>query len=186
MSRGARLLGAATALAVVLAVLFWLARARTPAASAGAAEAEPPVGLAVLPAPPRAAAAAATPLPPLPEGDVQPEVARGDKALQAMGRRCWEQRTPLATEAGQPNETTQSLRVSFTLIVDGGEGRVEAPQIVDSRMMDPELERCLLEGMLRTRWPSDGPRGAVLVTELFRMGDFTVPIGPPSSPPPGY
>jgi hypothetical protein len=144
--------------------------------------AAPARALAALP--PRTTLAAATApaeadAGPLGEGDAYAEVERAETALHGHGRRCWDRRTPLVTPPGTPDETMQSVRLELRVVVAAGEGHVELVSVIDDKMQDAGLRDCLLEGLDELRWPTSGPAGVARLRELFRMGDYTVPAGPP-------
>jgi hypothetical protein len=120
----------------------------------------------------------AIPAPRLDEGAGFDEVERAQVALRAHGRGCWERRVPQVTPPGQPDETTQSLRLYVRLVVEAGEGRAELVEVADDQVTEPGLRACLAD-VSRVRWASPGPAGVTELRELLRMGDFTVPLGPP-------
>jgi hypothetical protein len=146
-----------------------------------------------LPAPAAPAAPAALDMSDEPD-DAPAVVDRAHAALQAVARRCWEQRQPRRTAPGEPDETTGRLRLRLSLSAAGGEARTGTAEVIEPRQLAPALERCIREAVVAARWPEPSPAAAVAVEELFRMGDYTVPLGPPpplavapagAPPPPG-
>jgi hypothetical protein len=148
-----------------------------PETTAAVASAAPP------PRPPRSVtlppAADAADAAPLTEANGLAEVERAEPVLQAHGRACWERRTPLPTAPGAPDETTQSTRLHVRITVAAGEAHVELVDVADDKLQNASLRDCLLEGLDELHWPTSGPPGVVELRELFRMGDYTVPVGPP-------
>ena len=151
---------------------------------------EPP--RATSSAPGRTAAAPRAPRPVIAEPGVPVEsdevaaIEHADAALQALGRACWERRVLRVTPPEKPDETTQSLRLELRVTVAAGEARAAVVAVTDDKLVDPALRGCILDGVTALRWQSDRPDGRAQLRTILRMGRFTVPQGPPTTPPPAH
>lgn len=142
------------------------------------ANSQPRAGSAIMPMrrPPSVAPDAL----PLAEGDAAAEITRAQHAIDAHGRRCWEQRIPVARGAGAPDETMGSLRLHLRVVVAGGAGQVDVLGVTNERQLDSALRACLVDRLAELRWSTSGPSGTAELHTLVRVGAFTVPTGPPA------
>lgn len=145
----------------------------------------PPTRVAPPPVAPRAAAVA-EPVAPGDLDDPTPLLDATHAAVHAVGRGCWETRTPRDVPPGQPDDTVGRLELRLRVVVAAGTARVEEAEPVTTRRLTDELHDCIVAGVATATWPAAVPDGVYELTELFRMGDYVVPERPPppSRPPP--
>jgi len=182
---------AAAAIVAVVAVALLLRTLRDPrvtrpaVASEALSAAEPTVGDASDPprgvpsAPPAFAAADAAPSTRA-ETIARLGVARGK--LRAAATPCWRahaaaSRPPPAP--GVPDETLGMLRFHYALAVHRGEAEVENVEVLESSVVDHELDTCIRDAVAHARWPAPGPDGLLEVEDRIRIGDLTIPEAPP-------
>lgn len=107
-------------------------------------------------------------------------VARGK--LRAAATPCWRahaaaSRPPPAP--GVPDETLGMLRFHYALAVHRGEAEVENVEVLESSVVDHELDTCIRDAVAHARWPAPGPDGLLEVEDRIRIGDLTIPEAPP-------
>lgn len=127
--------------------------------------------------------------PALPSAELDEPLAVVDTAhatLQAVGRRCFETRTPRPIAPNEPDDSVGRLELRLHIRVDGGTASVDTAEVVATRRLRDDVRDCIVSGSREARWPVTAPDGAVEIVELFRMGDFIAvpqPDSPPSAPP---
>lgn len=158
---------------VVLAVLAWYLL-REPESSA-----TPTPRPAVTRSVPRTAPPA---LPSPEDGDPSAVVDTTHAAMQAIGRRCFAERTPRKLGANEHDDTVGRLELKLHIRVVAGVARVESADVVTTRRLRDDLRDCIVEASRTATWPVATPDGTQDVVELFRMGDFVAVPGPDSPP----
>lgn len=120
------------------------------------------------------------------EADPTPVLDATHAAVHAIGRACWNRRTPREVPPGQPDDTVGRLELKMTVTVAGGQAQVAAAEVVKARYLTDELRDCIVDGVGAARWGAAAPDATYEITELFRMGDYVLrdQSTPPAGPPP--
>jgi hypothetical protein len=106
--------------------------------------------------------------------------------MQALGRRCFVERTPRPVAANQPDDSVGRLELRLRVRITGGTARVETADIVATRKLRDDVRDCIVAASRAASWSLAAPDGVHDIVELFRMGDFIAvpqPASPPSAPP---
>ena len=165
--------------ALVALVGWYLLRVRGSATTAAA----PATGSAVV------APTAPPTLPPPDNNDAEDPIAIVDAthaAMQAIGRRCFETRTPRPVAPNQPDDSVGRLELRLRIRIAGRVARVETADTVATRRLRDDVRDCIVADSRAAHWSVAAPDGVHDIVELFRMGDFiAVPHrdSPPSAAP---
>lgn len=103
-------------------------------------------------------------------------------AMQAIGRRCFAERTPRTIAANAPDDTVGRLELKLHIRVAAGVARVESADVVTTRRLRDDLRDCIVDASRTATWPVNAADGTQDIVELFRMGDFVAVPGPESPP----
>lgn len=116
----------------------------------------------------------------------KPVVDSTHEAVQEIGRRCFQARTPRPVVPGQPDDTVGRLELELRVRVAGGTARVETAEVATTRRLRDDLRDCIVAASRTASWPVSAPDGTHVIVELFRMGDYVAIRGldsPPYAPP---
>lgn len=115
-----------------------------------------------------------------------PVLQPGHAAVEQAAKKCWHDRNRPPSPATRPNgpdETIETIQLTYRLISDQGVGRVEEVKIGHDQFTDQALQSCILKAAAAVTWKSSAPDGLLgIVEHNVNIGDLMRP--PPSLPPP--
>jgi hypothetical protein len=114
----------------------------------------------------------------------------GYLAFEHAAKTCYRGRKPTPTRPNGPDETIETIKLSYRQVISGGVGHVEDLKVVDDKVTDETLSSCIVKATAAATWSQDVPDGELgEVAQNVNLGDLMRPdVGLPPvsqrSPPP--
>lgn len=120
----------------------------------------------------------------------------GYLAVEHAAKSCYRGHTPpKPVRPNGPDETIESLQLSYRQVVSHGVGHIEDLKVIDDQLNDESLQSCIVGAAASAKWASNAPDGVigdlqqnVVVGDLMRP-DYGLPpesrrSPKPTAPPP--
>jgi hypothetical protein len=111
------------------------------------------------------------------------ELEPGYLAIEHAAKTCYRGRkVPKPTRPNGPDETVETIKISYRQLSDQGVGHVEDLTVTRGQFTDQKLQACIVKAMTAATWTSAAPDGVIGEMEQeVNLGDL---LRPDFKPPP--